>query len=98
MDSNGNFRILDSGVARTKRYIVVEDNPKDLRGPVMKAGPFDSIADARAALHELAVARDEAADDEEHKRRRQDHRSDDGDVHDGRAKPSPRKAAGCRYH
>lgn len=96
MDSNGNLRILDSGVAGAKRYIVVEESAttKDVRDPRMVAGPFDSIVEARAALHELAVARDEAADDKA--RRRQDHHSDDGDDHGGH-KPPSRKAAGWSH-
>jgi hypothetical protein len=84
-DRYGAFRVLDSGVPVARRYAVVEDTDQ---GPILKAGPFDSIDEARTAAQALA-ANDEAADDPE--RRRRDHR-DDGDDNGG--SPPPRKAIG----
>jgi hypothetical protein len=70
-------------------YAVVEH---DHLGPILRAGPFATLGQARRAAQALAsAAADEAADDSQ--RRRHDHRND-GDDNDGNDKPSPRKASG----
>lgn len=86
----GRYRILDNEAPQDRQFLVIEDTD---RGPVVWAGPFDTIWAARDSMRALA-AHDEAADEQPAKRRRQDHRND-GDDHDGKDKPSPRKAIGC---
>lgn len=88
----GAFRIHDRGLppptaTNWRRFSVLED---DAGGPILRAGPFLTVDEARRAARALANV-DEDADDQA--RRRQDHR-DDGDVNDGGLPPSPRKAFG----
>jgi hypothetical protein len=70
------------------RFAVVEYNHL---GPILRAGPFATLGEARRAAEALAAATDEAADDEQ--RRRHDHRNH-GDGNGGDTKPPSRKASG----
>jgi hypothetical protein len=89
MDTNepenaiGRYRILDNEAPQDRQFLVIEDTDK---GPVVWAGPFETIWAARATMRQLA-ARDATADEQRRRRRNDRH----GGVQSGGFGPPPKK-------